>query len=225
MMPRLVPCSVTLALVLFTAACGQTQPSSSDAATADSVQPAASDADLSGLVGLSGTAGESRLADLGYQSVGGRNEDNASITYWRRTSDASCVMVRTVEGSYASVAPAAADECAAAEAATTAVAEADAGGYRTVCGVIVDGSPVRYVCSVVGGDQRVDPTTLRFPDQVMTLHWLEENRVRIEIEGLNPIEGTWSESEGETDLVTPGQTWFYISNREAAAFEVQSMEQ
>lgn len=224
-MPRSVLRFVTLALVLFVAACGQTEPSSSDAATAESVEPAASDPDLSGLVGLSGAAGGSRLADLGYQSVGGRNEDNASITYWRRTSDGTCVMVRTVDGSYASVAPAAADECAAAEAATTAVALADPGGYRTVCGVMVDGSPVRYVCSVVGGDQRADPTTLRFPDQVMTLHWLEGNRVRIEIEGLNSIEGTWSESEGETDLVTPDRTWFYISNREAAAAEVQSMGQ
>jgi hypothetical protein len=155
--------------------------------------------------------------------VGGHSEPHASVTYWRNSSDGSCVSVRTADGRYQAIARASAQDCDRAAAATPAVETPDPGGYRTVCGVFVDGKPVRYVCSVVGGDQRVAPTTLRFPDIVMVLHWQGAKGVRIEIEGSAPIQATWSESEGETDIVSSEKTWFYLSDREAASREVQSM--
>jgi hypothetical protein len=58
----------------------------------------------------------------------------------------------------------------------------------------------------------------------MVLHWEAGNRVRVEMPGSAPLEGIWTEYEGETDIVTPEQTWFYVSNREAAALEVRSLE-
>jgi len=154
--------------------------------------------------------------------VGGDVEGSTKISYWRRTRDGSCVSVRTSDGRYQAIAPATAQDCERAEQATQVVAAPDSGGYRTVCGVMVEGSPVEYVCSVEGGDQRSRHTTLRFPDMVMVLHWLPGNRVRVELEGMVPIEGTWSESEGETDIVTPEKTWFYISDRGMAEWRLKS---
>jgi hypothetical protein len=179
--------------------------------------------ELSDLIGVRGSAAETQMHARGYVGVGGHTEPHASVTYWRKSSDGSCVSVRTADGRYTAIARASAQDCDRAAAATRAVETPDRGGYRTVCGVFVDGKPVRYVCSVVGGDQRAEPTTLRFPDLVMVLHWLGGNRVRIEMEGSAPLQATWSESEGETDIVSSEKTWFYISNREAAAREVQSM--
>jgi hypothetical protein len=179
--------------------------------------------ELSDLIGVRGSAAETQMQARGYGAVGGHGEPDASVTYWRREDDGSCVSVRTADGRYRAIAPATPEDCDRAATATRVVAEPDAGGYRTVCGVFVDGKPIRYVCSVVGGDQRRAPTTLRFPDMVMVLHWQGGNRVRLELEGTNPLEGTWNESEGETDIVTSEKTGFYVSDRDLAAREVQSM--
>jgi hypothetical protein len=162
--------------------------------------------ELSDLVGVRGSAAETQMQARGYRAVGGHSEPHASVTYWRNSSDGSCVSVRTADGRYQAIARASAQDCDRAAAATPAVETPDPGGYRTVCGVFVDGKPVRYVCSVVGGDQRVAPTTLRFPDIVMVLHWQGAKGVRIEIEGSAPIQATWSESEGETDIVSSEKT-------------------
>jgi uncharacterized protein len=179
---------------------------------------------LSDLVGVRGSAAETQMQARGYTAVGGGADGAASVTYWRLARDGSCVSVRTADGRYEAIAPATREDCQRAEKATQAVAKPDAGGYRTVCGVMVEGKPVRYVCSVVGGDQHSTPTTLRFPDLEMVLNWQGGKRVRVEMEGTVPIEGTWTESEGETTLVTPERTWFFVSNRQAAALEVQSFE-
>jgi hypothetical protein len=179
--------------------------------------------ELSDLIGVRGSAAETQMRTRGYSAVGGHHEADASVTYWRRAGDGGCVSVRTADGRYRTIAPATAEDCDRAATATRVVEQPDAGGDRTVCGVFVDGKPIRYVCSVVGGDQRRAPTTLRFPDMVMVLHWQAGNRVRIELEGAQPIEATWTESEGETNVVTPEKTWFYISDRGMAAREVRSM--
>jgi hypothetical protein len=179
--------------------------------------------ELGDLIGVRGSAAETQMHARGYVAVGGRAESSASVTYWRESSSGNCVSVRTADGRYTAIERASAQDCGRAAAATRAVQAPDRSGYRTACGVFVDGKPVRYVCSVVGGDQRTEPTTLRFPDLVMVLHWLGGNRVRIEIAGAAPIEATWSESEGETDIVSHEKTWFYDSDREAAAREVESM--
>jgi len=181
-------------------------------------------AELGDLVGVRGSAAETQMEARGYSAVGGRTEGNSIVTFWRRGSDGTCVAVRSSDGRYQEIASATAQDCERAAKATRVVEKADPTGYRTVCGVFVDGKPIRYVCSVVGGDQRNTPTTLRFPDMVMVLHWQGEDRVRLELEGTVPIEGTWSESEGETDIVTPEKTWFYISDRTVAAREVESLE-
>jgi hypothetical protein len=214
-MLRTVRTPASLVPLAFALACGSSGGPSADA---DPV------AELHALVGARGAAAEGQMQRRGYTAVGGGSEGGASVTYWRRAADGTCVSVRTADGRYEAIAPATQRDCERAETATLVVAEPDAGGYRTVCGVMVDGKPVRYVCSVVGGDQRRAPTTLRFPDMVMVLHWQGGKRVRVEPEGVAPIDGTWTEYEGETDVVTPDRTWFYVSDREAAALEVASME-
>jgi hypothetical protein len=210
--------------IVAAAACGSSEAPPADSAAAGTAPASGLDPKVTALVGARGSSGESELATLGYTAAGGRTEDGASVTFWNHAGDNGCLKVRTVDGRYESIEPATADDCAAAAAAKTTAAPA-AGGYATVCGVMVEGKPVRYVCSVVDGDQRIRPTLLKFHDMEMTIDWLDATRVRLNMEGMNPIEGTWKESEGETDLVTPGQTWFYISNRDAAAMEVKSMNQ
>jgi len=210
---------LSLVLAACALACGPGAARSPDAPAggADSVSG------LRDLVGMRGSTAETQMEARGYTAVGGNTEGNAKVTYWWRADDGTCVAVTTADGRYQAIVPTTAADCQRARTAARVVPSADAEGYRTVCGVFVDGRPVQYVCSVVGGDQRSTPTTLRFPDLVMVLHWLGGNRVRIEIEGANPIEGTWSESEGETDIVTPEKTWFYISDRDAAAMEIRSL--
>jgi hypothetical protein len=208
-MPRLLLAPVPLLATILALACASGGGSSSSS-------------ELDDLIGARGSAGESQMQARGYTAVGGDVEGSTKVSYWRRTRDGRCVSVRTADGRYQAIAPATPQDCERAEGATQAVAAPDPGGYRTVCGVMVGTRPVEYVCSVEGGDQRSRPTTLRFPDMVMVLHWLPGNRVRVELEGAAPIEGTWSESEGETDIVTPEKTWFYISDRGLAESRVKS---
>lgn len=196
------------------------------AARATSAEPSGSGVvpNLSDLVGVRGSAAEAQMQARGYTAVGGEADGAAKVTYWRLARDGSCISVRTADGRYEAIAPATREDCERAEKATQGVAKPDAGGFRTVCGVMVEGKPVRYVCSVVGGDQHSTPTTLRFPDLEMVLKWQAGKSVSVEMQGSVPIAGTWSDSEGETDIVTPEKTWFYVSNRQAAALEVQSLE-
>ena len=228
-MQRIVTMALGLVLPLLVLACVVVDGSSPEAARVTGA-PAAGTASASGvpelgdLIGARGSSADTQMEARGYTAVGGDTEGDGVVSYWRRERDGSCVAVRGSDGRIRFIAPAAANDCERAERATRVVARADAGGYRTVCGVMQDGGPIRYVCSVVGGDQRSAPTTLRFPDMVMVLHWVDGGRVRIELEGMVPIMGSWSESEGETDIVTPEKTWFYLSDREAAAREVESME-
>lgn len=179
---------------------------------------------LGDLVGMRGSAAETQMQARGYTAVGGHAEQSEMVAFWRASRDGGCVEVRTADGRYRSIEPVPSPECDRAEQATRVVGTAEPSGFRTVCGVFVDGKPVRYVCSVVGGDQHRKPTTLRFPDMVMVLHWLDGKRVRIELEGAKPIEGTWNESEGETDLFTAEKTWFYVSDPGMAAWELKSMD-
>ena len=98
------------------------------------------------------------------------------------------------------------------------------GSFKTVCGVIVNRKTTSYLCDVSNEYEngKLSKTTLRFPSIVFTLVWLEGDKVRMETERTIPYEGTFSTYEGETDIVVSERTYFYYSNPELAAMEVEN---
>ena len=111
----------------------------------------------------------------------------------------------------------------AGPAASAAVA--DPGGspdsFDTVCGVIVNGQNYRYRCGATdfySGGQKVR-TELRYPDQTIQLTWRQGNRVGLQFEGMKPREARYATSEGETNWVFEGKTYFYYSDKGLAQME------
>lgn len=93
--------------------------------------------------------------------------------------------------------------------------------FDTVCGVFVDGKMYRYRCGATdfySGGQKVR-TELRYPDQTIQLTWHEGNRVGLQFEGMAPKEARYATSEGETNWVFEGKTYFYYSNKSLAQRE------
>jgi hypothetical protein len=201
-------------IALFVLACGGSPGGDATRSETDAAAP------LQDLVGARGSSADTQLEARGYTAVGGHAEGAATVVSYWRSGDGRCVAVRGGDGRIESIASAAAQACDDAERATRVVAAPDPGGHRTPCGVMLDGEPVRYVCSVVGGDQRRAPTTLRFPDLVLVLDWQDAGRVQVGIEGSQPIDATWAEAEGETTITAPEKTWFFVSDPERAAREL-----
>ncbi|MGW8370142.1 MAG: hypothetical protein ACWGPN_15870 [Gammaproteobacteria bacterium] len=172
-------------------------------------------ASLQDLIGARGTAVDS-LARRGYSYHHTSKTDDSSYSYWLEDDSGRCLSARITDGRVASVVYAAGD-CIEIEAAL------EQGFFRTVCGVIRDGETYRYRCQAkeTNEDGRRE-TVLRFPDNEMTFVWLSDSAVTIEREGLVPEAGTFSTSEGETDVFTDEMTYFYISDREMAAMEIRN---
>ena len=166
---------------------------------------------LQELIGARGTATDG-LADLGYTYVRTEKSADASYSYWIEDATGRCVAARVTEGKVASIVYSDGD-CGLAPPVPLTANE-----FETVCGVMTGGETHRYLCRVT--EEGDGPTVLRFPDQDMRLVWGDGNRVRIERQGLKPVEATFSISEGETGIFTDEMTYFYISSREAAKLEV-----
>jgi len=119
----------------------------------------------------------------------------------------------------------------AASAGPAAHAPPPAGGagergdaFDTVCGVIVDGKDYRYRCGATdfySGDRRVR-TELRYPDQTIQLTWRSGGVVGLQFEGMVPKEARYATSEGETNFVFEGKTYFYYSNKDLARMEFRN---
>ncbi|MEA3548178.1 MAG: hypothetical protein U9R66_11015 [Thermodesulfobacteriota bacterium] len=96
--------------------------------------------------------------------------------------------------------------------------------FETICGVMVDGQSYRYRCKVVDiyRENRKIKTVLHFPDQTMKLEWQPHNEVLIRQEGMQDQYTRYSTSEGETNFRLERNTYFYISNKDAARREVDN---
>lgn len=99
--------------------------------------------------------------------------------------------------------------------------------FDTVCGAIVDGKNYRYRCGATdfySGGRKVR-TELRYPDQTIELTWRSGNTVGLQFEGMVPQEARYATSEGETNFVFEGKTYFYYSDKSLAQREFESFRE
>jgi hypothetical protein len=84
-----------------------------------------------------------------------------------------------------------------------------------------NGQDYQYRCGATdfySGGQKVR-TELRYPDQTIQLAWRAGNRVGLQFEGMKPMEARYSTSEGETNWVFEGKTYYYFSDKGRAQSE------
>jgi len=89
---------------------------------------------------------------------------------------------------------------------------------------MVDGKDYSYRCGATdfySGDRKVR-TELRYPDQTIQLTWQSGNRIGLQFEGMVPKEARYSTSEGETNWVFEGKTYYYFSDKGRARSEFQN---
>ena len=180
---------------------------------------------LQNLVGARASSGEMEMRNRGYTWVGTDKSSGDAYSYWRENENGQCVVVRTSNGRYASIAYATDFDCKQAAAASGGGASSAErqDPFDTLCGVIVDGKSYTYRCGATdfyAGDRKVR-TELRYPDQTIQLNWQSGNRVGLQFEGMVPKEARYSTSEGETNWVFEGKTYFYYSDKGRARMEWQ----
>jgi hypothetical protein len=56
----------------------------------------------------------------------------------------------------------------------------------------------------------------------MRLRWHDGQKVSVHVEGMETRQTRYSVSEGETNFILDGKTYFYISNKDAARREVEN---
>ena len=180
---------------------------------------------LQDLVGARGSSGESALQNRGYTWVGTDKSGSDSYSYWRENENGQCVVVRTSNGRYASIAYATDIDCNNAKSSGGGGSAAERSDpFDTVCGVFVGSQQYRYRCGATdfySGGQKVR-TELRYPDQTIQLTWKPGNRVGLQFEGMVPKEARYATSEGETNWVFEGKTYFYYSDKGLARMEWQN---
>ena len=177
---------------------------------------------LQDLVDVRGSSGEAELENRGYEFLRTEKSEDSAYSYWIESETGKCVTVRTENGRYQSLVYTPSFDCDT----TASTSELRTETFETVCGVIVDGTSYSYLCKAsdqYNGDNKFK-TILRYPDIELQLTWKPENQVKIDTTGTSSIEATYFTSEGETDIVTPDKTYFYISNQELAAIEVKNFQ-
>jgi hypothetical protein len=175
---------------------------------------------LQDLVGARGGSGEEALRERGYKFVKGEKSGADSYTYWRQARTGQCIVVRTAEGRYQSLVTALKSSCQ--DGAAESAPAPRPGGFATVCGVIVDGQTYRYQCTVEGAAPGgPGKTIVRYPDQTITLNWRGARRGSVTFEGMKPQQVRFSTSEGDTQFIFEGKTYFYTSDPGAAEMEVK----
>jgi hypothetical protein len=202
-------------LLTFTGSAGSAPPAGGGASS--DTPPALAD-----LVGARASSGESELNRRGYVWLGTEKQGNDSYTYWRARGNGQCVVVRTSEGRYASIANAMDISCNKYAASPGGGGSAERQDpFDTVCGVMTNGQDYKYRCGATdfySGGQKVR-TELRYPDQTIQLTWRPGNRVGLQFEGMKPMEARYSTSEGETNWVFEGKTYYYFSDKGRAQSE------
>jgi hypothetical protein len=186
-------------------------------------------ADINDLVGRDAIKAFDIMTARGFTSVDTyTTSDDYLVTWWYNRSTGQCVNTQSKNGSVTSAVEDRNPKCTEA-AAKAGGAAGSAGGttdsFDTVCGVIVGRQDTPYRCRVTdryaGG--RKTRTTLRFPDQTIELTWRPGNRVGLQFEGMVPKEARYASSEGETNWVFEGKTYYYFSDKGRARSEVQRL--
>jgi hypothetical protein len=179
---------------------------------------------LQDLVGARAGSGESALRSRGYTWIRSEQSGGDSYAYWRENENGQCVVVRTSNGRYASIAYGMDTSCQQGSASVGGSTAERQDPFDTVCGVMTGGKDYSYRCGVTdfysGG--RKARTELRFPDQTIQLTWQSGNRVGLQFEGMVPKEARYSTSEGETNWVFEGKTYYYFSDKGRARSEFQN---
>jgi hypothetical protein len=154
--------------------------------------------------------------------------DDYIVTWWYNASTGQCVVTQSRGSRVTSAAQDRHPKCNEAAGGAGGGAVGTVGNtdrFDTVCGVIVGRQDSPYRCQVTdhyaGG--RKTRTTLRFPDQTIELTWRAGNRVGLQFEGMNPTEARYASSEGETNWVFEGKTYYYFSDKDRARSEVQRL--
>jgi hypothetical protein len=176
---------------------------------------------LADLVGARASSGEAELTRRGYTWVKTDKTGNDSYAYWRENRSGQCVVVRTSDGRYASIARGMESSCSGGSASTGGGSAERQDPFDTICGVMVDGKDYAYRCGATdfyAGGRKVR-TELRYPDQTIQLNWQSGNRVGLQFEGMVPQQARYSTSEGETNFVYGGKTYYYFSDKGRAQSE------
>jgi hypothetical protein len=180
---------------------------------------------LQDLVGVKGASAESALEARGYTWIRTEKSGSDAYSYYRENENGQCVVVRTSDGRYASIVFAPEFDCA--QGAAQAPQGGPGDGFETVCGVIVGGETYRYKCKAVDhydGDRKVN-TVLHFPDQKLKMVWKSSDVVELHFEGMVPKTTTYATAEGETNFVFEDKTYFYISDRGMAEWEMKNFRE
>jgi hypothetical protein len=155
--------------------------------------------------------------------------DDFIVSWWYNASTGQCVVTQSKNSRVTSAAedrnPKCTEAAGKAGGGGTSSAGASSDSFDTVCGVIVGGKDSPYRCRVTdqfAGGQKTR-TTLRFPDQTIELSWRAGKRVGLQFEGMAPKEASYSSSEGETNWVFEGKTYYYFSDKDRARSEVQRL--
>jgi hypothetical protein len=169
------------------------------------------------------------MTSRGFTSVDTYNtSDDYLVTWWFNASTGQCVNTQSKGNRVTSAAEDRYPKCN--EAASKAGGGASSAGgkvdsFDTVCGVIVGGKDSPYRCRVTDryAGNRKTRTTLRFPDQTVELTWRPGNRIGVQFEGMVAKEARYASSEGETNWVFEGKTYYYFSDKGRAKSEVQNL--
>jgi hypothetical protein len=175
---------------------------------------------LQDLVGARGRDGEDMLRQRGYTWVRTEKSGDDSYAYWRENRNGQCIVVRTANGRYESIAPGMETSCKGGGSSGDSAAERR-DEFKTVCGVMVNGADNRYRCTVVdvySGNQK-NRSILTYPDMTVELTWHAGGRVGLQFEGMKPQEARYSTSEGETNFMYEGKTYYYFSDKGRARSE------
>jgi len=179
---------------------------------------------LQDLVGARGSSGEQTLKQRGYKFVTGEKSGGDSYSNWRNARTGQCVSVRTSQGRYQSIVTAPDFDCRGGAAESAPAPGGGSGGrFATVCGATVEGKPYRYKCTVSGAAPGgPGKTVINYPDQKITLNWRGPRRGSVIFEGMKPQPVRFSTTEGTTQFIFEGKTYFYVSDRGAAEMEVRN---
>lgn len=183
---------------------------------------------LQDLIGARGSSGEQALQERGYKFVKGEKSGGNSYTNWRHARSGQCIIVRTANGRYQSIVSAPAFDCQgdATESAPAPESGKSSGRFATVCGVTVEGKLYRYKCTVTGAAPGgPGQTVIHYPDQKITLNWRGTRQGSVTFEGMKPQPMRFSTSEGSTQFIFEGKTYFYVSDRRAAKMEVRNFRE
>lgn len=176
---------------------------------------------LADLVGARASSGEAELESRGYSWRSTEKQGSDSYAYWRNDRSGECVVVRTSNGRYASIATAMEMSCEKGGASAGGSSAERQDPFDTICGVMTGGQDYQYRCGVTdfyAGGRKVR-TELRYPDQTIQLTWHGGNRVGLQFEGMKPSEARYSTSEGETNWVFEDKTYYYFSDKGRAQSE------